>query len=61
MQVKGQGCAIMERTMRDTVEQSIFSEVHEKQYTLVGEALICNGALFQDFDYTANTADVVKW
>jgi hypothetical protein len=55
IQVKGQGSAIMERTTQDTVEQSIFSEVHGKRYTLVGEDPICNGALFQDFGYTANT------
>ncbi len=34
---------------------TIFSEVHGKQYTLAGEAPICNGALFQDFGYTAST------
>jgi hypothetical protein len=45
----------MERMMQDTAKQSIFSEVHEKRYTLGGEAPICNGALFQDFGYTANT------
>jgi hypothetical protein len=45
----------MERTTQDTVEQSIFSKVHEKRYTLAGEAPICNSALFQDFGYTANT------
>ncbi len=49
IQVKGQGGTIMERTMQDTVEQSIFSKVHEIRYTLAGEAPICNGALFQDF------------
>jgi hypothetical protein len=37
------------------VKQSLFSEVHEKQYTLAREAPICNGALFQDFGYTAKT------
>jgi hypothetical protein len=45
----------MEHTTQDMVEQPIFSKVHEKQYTLAGEAPICNGALFQDFGYTANT------
>ncbi len=35
IQVEGQGGAIMERMTQDTVEQSIFSEVHEKRYTLV--------------------------
>ncbi len=37
------------------MEQLVFSEVHEKQYTLAGEAPICNGTLFQDFEYTAST------
>jgi hypothetical protein len=44
----------MERNTQDTIEQLIFSEVHEKQYTLTGEAPICNGQLFQDFGYTAS-------
>ncbi len=45
----------MKRNTQDTVEQLIFSEVHEKQYTLAGEAPIYNGILFQDFGYTAST------
>jgi hypothetical protein len=55
IQVEGGGGAIMERNIQDTVEQSIFSEVHEKRYTLTGEAPICNGALFQTFGYMAST------
>jgi hypothetical protein len=35
--------------------RSIFSEVHEKHYTLAGKAPICNGTLFQTFGYMANT------
>ena len=45
----------MERTTQETVEQGIFSEVHNKRYMLAGEAPICNGDLFQDFGYLANT------
>ncbi len=45
----------MERNTQDTVEQSIFSEVQEKRYTLAGEAPKCNGALFQDFGYMTST------
>ncbi len=45
----------MEWNTQDTVEQSIFSEVHEKRYTLAGEAPICNGTLFQTFGYMAST------
>ena len=45
----------MKQTTQDAVEQTIFSEIHEKRYTLAGEAPICNGNLFQDFGYTATT------
>jgi hypothetical protein len=55
IQVEGRDGAMLERTTRDTVKSTIFSEVHGKQYTLAGEAPICNGALFQDFWYTAST------
>jgi hypothetical protein len=54
-QVEGGDGTIMETNTQDTVEQLIFSEVHEKHYTLAGEAPICNGALFQEFGYTAST------
>jgi hypothetical protein len=55
IQVKGQDGTIMEHTTQYAVEQTIFSKVHEKQYTLAGKASICNGELFQHFGYTANT------
>ncbi len=55
IQVEEQGGVTMEHNTQDTVEQSIFSKVHKKQYTLAGEAPICNGTLFQDFGYTAST------
>jgi len=45
----------MEHTTQETVERTIFSEVHEKRYTLAGEAPICNGELFQNLGYQANT------
>jgi hypothetical protein len=54
IQVKGGDGAVMERNTQDTIKRSIFSEVHEKRYTLAGEAPICNGALFQDFGYMAS-------
>ena len=44
----------MEQMTQETVKQGIFSEVHNKQYTLAGEAPICNGDLFCDFGYLAN-------
>jgi hypothetical protein len=37
------------------VEQTIFSEIHNKRYTMAGEAPICNGDLFEEFGYTSNT------
>jgi hypothetical protein len=45
----------MEHTTQESVKRKIFSKVHEKQYTLAGEAPICNRELFQDFGYCANT------
>jgi hypothetical protein len=44
----------MECNMQDMGEQTIFSEIHEKWYTLADEAPICNGELFNQFGYTAN-------
>jgi hypothetical protein len=55
IQVEGSDSAILERNTQDTVENTIFSEVHGKRYTQAGEAPLCNGALFQDFGYTAST------
>jgi hypothetical protein len=54
IQVKSLGGAIMEQKTQDAVEHSIFSMVHDKQYTLAGEVPICNGTPFQDFGYLAN-------
>jgi hypothetical protein len=45
----------MEHTTQESVKRMIFSEVHEKQYMLAGEAPICNRELFQDFGYCAHT------
>ncbi len=45
----------MECMTQETVKQMIFLEIHEKRYTLAGEAPICNGDLFQEFSYTATT------
>ncbi len=55
IQVECQGGAIVERTTQDTVEQTIFSEIHDKRYTQAGEAPICNGDLFRNFGYLVNT------
>jgi hypothetical protein len=55
IQVEGQGGSIMEHTRQESVKRTIFSEVHKKQYTLAGEAPICNGELFHGFRYCANT------
>jgi hypothetical protein len=54
LQVKGKCRLIVEHTTRDSVERTIYSKIHEKQYTLAGDAPICNGKLFQDFRYCAN-------
>jgi hypothetical protein len=55
VQVEDQSGAILEHTTKETVEDSLFSEVHNKRYTMAGEALICNGELFKDFGHMANT------
>jgi hypothetical protein len=34
---------------------AIYAEVHDKRYMLAREAPICNGRLFNDFSYVANT------
>jgi hypothetical protein len=48
------GAAIIKHTTWESVELKIFSEIHNKRYTMSGEALICNGKLFDKFGYTAN-------
>ncbi len=41
------------------MEDSIFSEVHNKRYMMAGEAPICKGELFEDFGYVANTPALI--
>ncbi len=47
--------AITEHTTCKPVKQTMFSEIHNKRYTMAGEAPICNGKLFNKFGYTART------
>ena len=55
IQVETPGGAIVEHTTREPVEQTIFAEIHNKRYTMAGEAPICNGDLFEEFGYTSST------
>ena len=55
VQVEEQSGLVSESTTKDAVEEAIFREVHNKQYTLAKEAPICSGRLFDDFGYVANT------
>ena len=55
IQVEGEGGTITEHTTREPVEQKIFSKIHNKRYTMAGEAPICNGKLFDEFGYIART------
>jgi hypothetical protein len=55
IQVEGKGGAITKHTTREPVEQTIFSEIHNKQYTMAGKAPICNGKLIDKFGYTTRT------
>jgi hypothetical protein len=54
VQVEEQSGLVSESTTKDMVEEEIFREVHEKQYTMAKEAPICSGKLFDDFGYIAN-------
>jgi hypothetical protein len=55
VQVKEQSGLVSESTTKDAVEDAIFTEVHDKQYTLAKEAPICSGKLFDNFGYVTNT------
>ncbi len=55
VQVEEQSGAMLEHTTKEIVEDSIFSEVHNKRYTKEGEAPICNRELFKDFGHMENT------
>jgi hypothetical protein len=55
VQVEEQSGLVSESTTKDTVEDAIFREVHDKRYTMAKEAPICSGQLFDDFGYVANT------
>jgi hypothetical protein len=50
---------MLEHTTKDLVEDIIFSEVHNKRYTMAGEAPICKGELFKDFGYVVNTPALI--
>jgi hypothetical protein len=55
VQVKERPGLFSESTTKETVEDAIFWEVHDKQYTLAKEAPICSGNLFDNFGHVANT------
>ncbi len=46
---------VTELNTQEPVEDVIFSEVHGSRYTLANKAPVCNGRLFKDFGYLANT------
>ncbi len=50
-----EGGTITEHTTHKPVKQKIFSEIHNKRYTMAGEAPICNGKLFDELGYIART------
>ncbi len=49
LQVPQPSGLITEPNTKDKVKDTIFSEVHNKQYTLAKEAPICSGKLFEDY------------
>ncbi len=55
VQVEVQPGILSESSTKDTVEDAIFRKVHDKRHTQAKEAPICNGKLFGNFGYMANT------
>jgi hypothetical protein len=55
IQVKGKGGAILEHSTQERLKQTIFSKIHNKQYTMAEEVPICNSRWFNKFGYTSNT------
>ena len=42
-------------TTQEGVQSAIFENVHQKQFNLVEEALICNGYLQEEFEYNVTS------
>jgi hypothetical protein len=55
VQVEEQRGIFSESSTKETVEDAIFQEVHDKQYTLAKKAPICSRKLFNNFGHVANT------
>jgi hypothetical protein len=55
IQVPAPSGLVTELSTQEPVEDAIFLEVHGTCYTLTQEAPVCNGKLFKDFGYLANT------
>ncbi len=56
MQVTRESGLVAELNTHEPVDEAIFTEVHGSRYTLAQGAPICQGKLFKDCGYLANTA-----
>ena len=56
IQITGESSVVTELDKQGPVEDTIFTEVHGSRYTLAQGAPICQGKLFEDFGYLADTA-----
>ncbi len=56
MQITRESGMVAELDTQEPVEDAIFVEVHGSRYTLAQGAPICQGKLFEDFGYLANTS-----
>ncbi len=55
MQVKDGAGGVLDFDTEEAVQEAIFNKVHCKQYNLAEEAPICQGALHDQFGYTATS------
>ena len=55
VQVKDGAGGVLDFDTEEAVQEAIFNEVHHKQYNLVEEAPICQGALRGQFGYTSTS------
>ncbi len=55
MQVEDGAGGVLDFDTEEAVQEAIFNEVHRKRYNLAEEAPICQGALRDQFGYTATS------
>jgi hypothetical protein len=56
VQVEDGAGGVIDYKTKDSVQEGIFNEVHQKRYNLAEEALICQGALRGQLHYTSTSS-----